>query len=260
MPPAELLAATLTVALAGMAGTWLVSLVKRDASVADVFWGLGFVLIALVCCARGAGPPARKILVTGLVALWGLRLSAYLLWRSWAADEDYRYRAMRNRYGSRFPWVSLWLVFGLQAALMWVVSLPVQVAQASPLPARLGPLDAAGAILWMVGVGFEAVGDWQLARFKADPANRGQVMDSGLWAYTRHPNYFGDTLVWWGLFAIALATPSGAWTVVGPVVMTYLLMRLSGVPLLERRLVKTRPAYTDYVRRTSAFVPWPPRA
>ena len=199
------------------------------------------------------------VTVAAFLALWGVRLAVYLLWRNWGAGEDYRYAAMRRRWGDRFPLASLGVVFGLQAALMWIVSLPVQVAIASATPAVLGPLDVAGTVLVVAGVACEAIGDLQLARFKRDPGNRGRVMDRGLWRYTRHPNYFGDTLVWWGLFALALASPAHAWTVVGPLVMTYLLTRLSGVPLLERKLTRTRPAYADYVARTSSFVPWPPR-
>jgi steroid 5-alpha reductase family enzyme len=141
---------------------------------------------------------------------------------------------------------------------MWVVSLPVQVVMRAP-GGPLGPLDALGALVCAIGIGFEAIGDGQLARFKADPANAGRVMDRGLWRYTRHPNYFGDACVWWGLFAIALGTPLGPWSVVGPVLMTFLLLRVSGVPLLERSLAKRRPDYAAYASRTSAFFPRPPR-
>jgi len=143
--------------------------------------------------------------------------------------------------------------------LMWIVSLPVQVAHTSPLPAQLTWLDGLGALLWLIGISFEAVGDWQLARFKAGAANRGKVMDQGLWRYTRHPNYFGDAVVWWAHFLVALATPFGIWTIVGPTVMTFFLMRVSGVALLERKLVRTRPEYAEYTRRTNAFFPWVPR-
>jgi steroid 5-alpha reductase family enzyme len=165
---------------------------------------------------------------------------------------------MRKRKGDRFAFASLYSVFGLQGILMWVISLPVQIAELSREPQRLTWLDFLGASLWLIGLCFEAIGDWQLARFKADPGNKGKVMDRGLWAYTRHPNYFGDALLWWGLFLIALAT-GGWWTVISPVLMTTLLMKVSGVALLEKTLVKTRPEYRDYVRRTSAFFPLPPR-
>lgn len=255
MPP---LFATALLVAAAMVLLWLVGTALVDVSIVDVFWGLGFVAIAHWTRATTAGLPARAWLVALLVTAWGVRLGAYLLWRNWGGGEDYRYQAMRRHYGSRFWLVSLAVVFGLQGVLMWVISLPVQLAIAAPMPAALGWLDALGTVLVAIGIGFEAVGDWQLARFKADPTNRGKVMDRGLWYYTRHPNYFGDAVVWWGLFCFALAT-GHPWTVVGPLVMTYLLTRLSGVPLLEKKLGKTRPGYADYVARTSGFVPWPPR-
>jgi steroid 5-alpha reductase family enzyme len=166
---------------------------------------------------------------------------------------------MRRRHGDRFAWVSLYTVFGLQAALCWVISLPVQAAIVSPTPAGLGPLDALGLFLFAVGFFFESVGDLQLARFKADPLNRDKVMDRGLWAWTRHPNYFGDAIVWWGLFTLALSTPVGIFTLPAPLLMTFLLLRVSGVALLERSLVKRRPEYKEYMERTSAFFPRPPR-
>ena len=253
------LAITLATTAALMLFVWLLSLAARDVSIADIFWGLGFVLIALVAFTVTSGYPGRKLLVTVLTTAWGLRLSLYLLWRNWGKGEDFRYRAMRARHGARFSLVSLYLVFGLQGALMWLVSLPVQIAQLSPLPGRLTWVDGCGAVVCLVGILFEAVGDWQLARFKAEPANRGRVMDHGLWAYTRHPNYFGDAVFWWGLFLIAMATPAGTWTIIGPLTMTFLLRRVSGVALLERSLVKTRPGYTEYIRRTPALFPWFPR-
>jgi steroid 5-alpha reductase family enzyme len=251
--------ATALAVAAAMATLWLVSLARRDASIVDIWWGPGFVWIAGVACAVGTGgDPSRRALSLGLLALWGLRLGVYLFVRNHGAGEDYRYQAMRRRHGERFGWVSLWTVFGLQGVLAWIVSWPVQVVHVSA-GGPLGALDLVGALLFAVGFGFEAIGDWQLARFKADPANAGRVMDRGLWRYTRHPNYFGDTLVWWGLFAIALATPAGAWTLPGPLLMSFLLLRVSGVPLLERGLRKRRPGYADYVARTSAFFPLPPR-
>jgi steroid 5-alpha reductase family enzyme len=247
--------------LAAIAGAmvllWLVSIALRDASIVDVFWGLGFALVAIVSNAVGDGNPQRKTLITILALAWGIRLAAYLAWRNWGQGEDYRYRAMRAHHGERFPFVSLYLVFGLQGVLMWIVSLPLQVAQAAAGP-PLSWLDAIGAALWAVGLGFEAVGDWQLARFRSDPANRGKVMDQGLWHYTRHPNYFGDAVAWWGLFLIALATPRGWLSAPGPALMTFLLLRISGVALLERSLKRRKPEYQAYIERTSAFFPWPP--
>jgi steroid 5-alpha reductase family enzyme len=254
-----LLALTLAAVAAAMLAVWLLSIVRRDASIVDVFWGLGFVLVALLSYAAGDGYPPRKTLITALAFLWGVRLAAYLLWRNWGQGEDYRYRAMRARHGERFAAVSLYLVFGLQGALLWIVSLPLQLAQMAPDPARLTWLDAAGIALWCVGFAFEAVGDWQLARFRAEPANRGKVMDRGLWRYTRHPNYFGDAVLWWGFFLIALSAEGGAWSFPGPLLMTFLLRRVSGVTLLERGLKRSKPEYRTYADRTSAFFPWPPK-
>lgn len=259
MSTAWVLLASLAATASMMILVWLLSLAQRDVSIVDIFWGLGFVLIAHVACRLGDGYSGRKLLVTTLVTLWGVRLAVYLLWRNWGQEEDYRYRAMRQRHGERFAWMSLYSVFGLQGALMWVISLPLQVAQSSPLPARLTWVDALAVLLWATGLLFESVGDWQLARFKADPANRGKVMNRGLWAYTRHPNYFGDAVVWWAFFLIAVATPYGVWTVISPVLMTFMLMRVSGVALLERKLVKTRPEYEAYRLQTNAFIPWFPR-
>lgn len=225
----------------------------------DTFWGLGFVLIAVVCCTIGKGYEPRRILVTVLTAVWGLRLASHIFWRNKGKGEDFRYRAMRARHGKRFAMVSLYSVFALQGLLMWVISLPLQIGEISPEPARLTWLDWAGVIVWLIGFGFESIGDLQLARFKAAPKNKGKVMDRGLWRYTRHPNYFGDALLWWGFFLIALSTPAGAWTVIGPLIMTGLLMKVSGVALLEKTLMKTKPEYRDYIRRTNAFFPWLPR-
>lgn len=238
---------------------WLLSLAKRDASLIDSFWGLGFALLAGVELASASHHAPRQLLLVALVVAWALRLSLYLLWRNHGQPEDPRYARMRDRWGARFWWVSLLTVFLLQGLLMEVVSLPLQVALGVDASRPFGLLDALGVALWTVGLGFEAVGDWQLARFKASPGSAGQVLNHGLWRYTRHPNYFGDFCVWWGLFAIACAAAVPWWTVIGPGTMTWLLTRVSGVPLLEKGLAARRPGYADYVRRTSSFFPRPPR-
>jgi steroid 5-alpha reductase family enzyme len=243
-----------------MLAAWVVSLAIRDASIVDIVWGLGFVLVAWVSFAVADGSDARRALVVVLTTLWGVRLAGYLAWRNLGQGEDYRYQAMRRRHGARFGLVSLFLVFGLQGLGMWTVSLPVQAAQVPDTPSGLVALDYVGLALWCAGMFFETVGDLQLARFRSDPSNGGKVMDRGLWRYTRHPNYFGDFCVWWGLGAIALATGEAWWALAGPLVMTVLLMRVSGVPMLERHMRKRRPGYEDYARRTSAFFPRPPRA
>lgn len=245
-------------ALGLMTAIWIGSLIRHDASLVDRFWGLGFVILALVygVTAPPAGGGIRWIVVA-LVAVWGLRLSAFLTWRNWGHGEDYRYREMRARDPGGFPWKNLVTVHWLQGLIMWVVGLTLLMAIRYP-PARWGVLSALGLALWVIGFGFESLGDWQLARFKAVAANRGRVLDRGVWRYTRHPNYFGDACVWWGLFSFAAA--GGAWwTVIGPLVMTGLLLKVSGVVLLEKKLVETKPQYRDYVERTSRFIPWPPK-
>lgn len=258
MELSAILPTTLAVVLGGMVSLWLVSLRTRDVSIVDIFWGLGFVVIVWVAHGLAAAPGSRSLLTAILVSLWGVRLGGYLAWRNRGQGEDYRYAAMRKHYGARFAMVSLGTVFGLQAVLMWVVSLPAQAAIAGG-DSPLGWLDAVAAFVWAIGLFFESVGDIQLARFKADPANRGKVMDRGLWAWTRHPNYFGDFCVWWGIGLLGLA--SGAWwTLVGPALMSVLLMRVSGAALLERGLTKTKPGYAAYVANTPAFFPRPPRA
>jgi steroid 5-alpha reductase family enzyme len=254
----EVMAASALAITGLMLAAWAVSLVRRDASVVDVFWGLGFVLVAWVALAVGDGYTGRKILVTALVSAWGLRLAVYLFLRNAGKGEDFRYRRMRARHGPRFWLISLFTVFLLQGALMFAVSLPVQAANVAG-PGYFTWLDGLGAAVWLAGLLFEAVGDWQLARFKADPANAGRVMDRGLWAWTRHPNYFGDSLVWWGIFLVAASNPVHLWAVAGPLLMTFLLVRVSGVALLERSLVRRRPGYDEYIARTSAFIPRPPR-
>jgi steroid 5-alpha reductase family enzyme len=242
-----------------MLATWAVSLRLRDASVVDVVWGMGFVLVAWIGVAFADGPLGRKLLVAALVTIWGVRLSAHMLRLRRGHGEDFRYRAMRARHGRRFPLVSLFSVYGLQAVGMWAVSLPVQAAQELPSPSGITALDLIGVAVWSVGMVFEVGGDRQLARFRANPANRGKVMDQGLWRYTRHPNYFGDFCVWWGLFLVALAAEGAWWSIAGPLTMTLIFTKVFGVPLMEEHLRTAKPGYAEYVRRTSAFFPCPPR-
>ncbi|GLW72785.1 hypothetical protein Kpho02_50840 [Kitasatospora phosalacinea] len=228
----------------------------------DVAWGLAFTAAALTGCAlsAGYGDGGRRALATALVTVWGLRLAAHLWWRARGLPEDPRYARMLARAPAGAPRTryALRIVYLLQAALVWFVALPVLAAQYLPEPP--GPTAWAGTALWAVGLFFEAVGDAQLARFKADPAHRGRVMDRGLWRYTRHPNYFGDACVWWGLFLLAADHPVG-WAFVGsPLLMTWLLAFGSGKPMLERHLATTdRPGWAEYTARTSPFLPLPPR-
>ncbi len=248
----------LGLALTLMTALWVVSLVKRDASIVDPFWGLGFVAIAWVTFAWSEDRENRSILLVALTTIWGLRLSVHLLIRNRGEGEDYRYRTMRVKHGKRFWWVSWLTVFGLQGVIMWFVAWPIQFGGLGERAHGLGWLDACGVSLWMVGFYFESIGDYQLARFKANPNNLGGVMDRGLWRYTRHPNYFGDFCVWWGMFLVA--TAGGAWwTIASPLLMSVLLMKVSGVTLLEKTIAYRRPKYADYCRRTNAFFPWLPK-
>lgn len=235
---------------------WVYSLIRRDASVVDPWWSMGFLAITLILLRKAPLTPSRTALL-GLVAIWALRLWAYLLWRSRGKGEDPRYRAFRERYGpKRYWWISLFQVFGLQGVLMLVISAPLQVAATRPWPDLLQPGHLLGAALVGVGVVLEALADAQLAAFRA--SGSGGVLQSGLWRYSRHPNYFGESLVWWGFWLYSLPA-GGGWTVFSPLLMTYLLVRVSGVAMLEPALRKKRPEYEDYIRRTSAFLPWPPR-
>jgi steroid 5-alpha reductase family enzyme len=255
----ELFGANAVLLFACLFGLWLASLFLRNASIVDVFWGIGFALVALGGFVWGQATTApRSLLISTLVGIWGLRLAGYLFWRNAGHGEDPRYTAMRDRSSARFWWVSFFSVFALQGAILWFVSLPLQVVQAAP-GGPLGLLDAVGVAVWCLGLLFESVGDLQLARFKADPRNAGAVLDRGLWRYTRHPNYFGDFCVWWGVFVVALSAPHGLYTIASPALMSFLLLRVSGVPLLERGMRERRPGYADYIRRTSAFFPRPPR-
>ncbi|HXU09349.1 MAG TPA: DUF1295 domain-containing protein [Blastocatellia bacterium] len=252
------LTTTLSVVGVLMVAVWLLSLFKKDASIVDGFWGLGFVAIAVSCYLAADGYHSRKTLITTLTAVWGIRLAIHIFWRNFGKGEDFRYQAMRKRFGKRFPIISLFTVFGLQGVLMWIISLPIQAGEISAQPSRLTWLDWLGASLWLIGFLFESIGDLQLTLFRVNPSNKGKVMDRGLWRYTRHPNYFGDALMWWGLFVIAMATPGGWWTVISPLIMTGLLMKVSGVALLEKTLSKTKPEYASYIQRTNAFFPWLP--
>lgn len=244
------LGAVLVMAIA----TWLLSVAKRNVAIVDSVWSLMFIAEACIYVFGAPASSARGLLVVALVGIWGLRLSLHITVRSWGHGEDRRYQAIRERNEPGFAFKSLYLVFVLQAVLAWIISLPMFGAAMGS--SALGPLDAVGALLWLVGLVFEAGGDWQLSRFKADPANGGKVMDRGLWRWTRHPNYFGDFCVWWGLYLIALS--AGAWwSVVGPLLMSVLLMRVSGVTLLEKDIGERRPKYADYIRRTNAFFPGP---
>jgi steroid 5-alpha reductase family enzyme len=241
-----------------MIAVWAISLVMRDASIVDIAWGSGFVLVAWVSYWLSDGNSTRSLLLTVLTTIWGLRLAFYLAKRNLGHGEDFRYQSMRRKHGDRFAIVSLYTVFGLQGLLMFIVSLPIQLGQVRQEPG-FGIIGVLGVLVWGVGIYFEAVGDAQLARFKRNPANKGLIMDQGLWRYTRHPNYFGDSCVWWGLGLIAAESSLGIYGLIGPVVMTFLLVKVSGAAMLDRAMLKRKPGYENYVATTSGFIPRPPR-
>jgi steroid 5-alpha reductase family enzyme len=253
-----ILAAGLIAILILMAVMWLVSLALKNSSIVDIIWGPGFALTAWVYyLLTPDGYMPRKLLICILVTIWGLRLGLHIGIRNRGKPEDYRYQKFRADAGEKWWWYSFFKVFLLQGALMWLVGMPIAAAQYAPEP-TLTVFDILGLLVWLVGFSFEAAGDWQLSRFKADPANKGKVMRTGLWRYTRHPNYFGDACVWWGHFLVALSVPGGFLTIFSPVIMTYLLMRVSGVAMLERDLKKNKPEYADYIASTNAFFPGAP--
>lgn len=264
MTPLEPLAVyglTLAVTLGAFGAIWLLSGLTRNAGHVDIYWGLGFAVIAWIVLIWGPESGARGWILTLLATLWGLRLGFHLFIRNvfHHSAEDRRYAAMRaDRPDSFWLW-SLPRVFILQAVIMWVVSLPLQAGQLTPNPNPLGLLDAIGTGLFLTGLTFETFADRQLARFTADPTNKGRILDTGLWAWSRHPNYFGEALLWWGIFLVGFGADHQWWLAISPALMTFLLLRISGVTLLEHGMAETRPGYADYARRTSPFFPWPPK-
>ena len=253
------MAATAAVLLVMLLALWRLAVRIRDVSIIDIFWGPGFAVVGLVALVTGDAPLGRRLLLLVLTGLWGGRLGIYLWWRNHGKGEDPRYVSMRRRVGEGFDRHALVHVFLFQGLMMFIVSLPVQVSGNETAPSLLPGPAWLGIVLFAIGLSFEAIGDLQLARFKADPANAGAVMDRGLWRYTRHPNYFGDACAWWGIWLVAAVHWAGALTVFSPAVMTFLLVRVTGKALLERRLGRSRPGYAEYVARTSGFLPRPPK-
>lgn len=241
---------------------WAICLKTRDVTPVDSFWAFGMVIMAVSSYALTAGDPNRKLLLLFLCAAWGLRLGGYMLWRWRQHGTDRRYAKLlanaETKRGWGFAKASGLLVFATQAPLLFVVSLPVQLGQQAMVP-PLGTLAIVGTCLSLFGTLFETVGDLQLVAFKRDPGNQGQVMDRGLWRYTRHPNYFGDACAWWGLYLIAAETAPGVWSFIGPAFLTFTLMKWSGAPTTEGRMTRTKPDYAAYVARTPGFVPWLPK-
>jgi steroid 5-alpha reductase family enzyme len=260
----ELLAANFLIAVACVILLWLITLKTKDPTPMDSFWAFGLLLMAALSFFEAGEPNERRILILVIASVWGLRLGTYMLWRWRKHGPDPRYEAMmrkaQERRGWSYGYASLRLVFLTQAPMLWLTSLPVQLGQFPDEPAAIGTLGLIGASVAIIGILFEAIGDWQLVHFKAEPSNSGKVMDRGLWRYTRHPNYFGDACVWWGVYLIAAETMEGRFAIVGPIFLTWTLLVWSGAALLERRMTRSRPAYADYIGRTSAFIPWFPKS
>jgi len=238
---------------------WVFSVARRDASIVDPWWSMAFLLVTGNTIGRTGLTPAKGLLLL-MVAAWAVRLWLHLLLRSRGKPEDPRYAAFRQRFGpERYWWVSFFQVFVLQGLLVLVISAPLQLAGSARPPDDIGLLDLAGLAVFLVGVVIEIVADAQLQAFRKDPARRGAVLDTGLWRYSRHPNYFGEAVLWWGFWLCALSEPWGWASVLGPALMTYLLLKVSGVAMLDAHLVGTKPGYAEYIRRTSAFVLRAPR-
>lgn len=266
MPIATLLIVNAVALLAVILLLWAYSLRIRDVSFIDAFWAFGMVLLAWASWAQSGAPGARSHLLLGLTTLWGLRLSLHL-WTRWRAHgEDPRYAKIMDSVMEKKGWswskTSLLSVFLTQAPLLFITCLPAQLGIWASDGGRtvIGPLGAIGAAVALIGIAFETVGDAQLNAFRANPANKGKVLDTGLWRYTRHPNYFGDACTWWGIWLVAAETGLPGWiSIIGPIFLTFTLTKWSGKPLLERGMKKTRPEYAAYVARTSGFFPWPPK-
>ena len=247
------------VIMAMMTTLWIISIRIKNVSIVDLFWGFGFVVACLVYFLKAEGLETRKVLLLTMVAIWGLRLSIYLAWRNMGKGEDFRYQKFRKDYGAhRYWWISFFQTFLLQGVLMWLISAPLLGAQYYGSDHHLGILDFVGVFIWIIGIIFESGGDIQLARFKADPANKGKVLNKGFWHYTRHPNYFGDVAVWFGYSLICLSAGSYV-PILGSFLMIALIIKVSGVALLEKTLTVTKPTYKEYIEKTSAFIPWFPK-
>lgn len=238
---------------------WIISVFIHDVSIVDLFWGFGFVVVNTFYFFAGDESGTRKLLLLILVAIWGLRLTIYLSWRNLGKGEDYRYQEFRRKFGAeRYWWFSYFQVFLLQGGLIMIVSLPLLAVNYYSTSNGLNYFDLAALLVWVTGFVFEAGGDLQLAIFKSKPENKGKVMQTGLWKYTRHPNYFGDAAVWWSYGLLAIAAGS-YWPVAGSVIMTLLIIKVSGVALLERSLSGKKPEYRAYAKKTSSFFPWFPK-
>ncbi len=238
---------------------WIISVFLKNVSIVDLFWGVGFVIADGWYLFANDTYSYRGILLFILVTVWGIRLSVYLALRNIGKGEDFRYREFRKNYGERnYWWVSFFQTFLLQGILMWMISLTLWGANRPTDEVGLNFIDYLGVLVWIIGFIFESGGDYQLAKFKRDTTNKGKVLNRGFWRYTRHPNYFGDAAVWWGYGIICMAT-GHYWYVSGSILMTLLIIKVSGVALLEKTLKVQKPEYQDYIQKTNSFFPWFPK-
>lgn len=263
MDAITLIAANLALAVTLFAGLWGLAQITRDPSFVDAFWAYGITLMAVSSFLLADGLDTRQTIITALVLIWGLRLGTHLFLRWRKEGVDRRYQSLlanvREKRGWSYARTTALFVFLPQAGLLWITALPAQLGQVAAEPA-LGLIAYIGIAIAVFGISFETLADWQLGQFKKDPANAGKVMDQGLWAWSRHPNYFGEALTWWGIWLIAAETLPGLLAVVGPIFLTFTLTRWSGAPMLERNIADARPGYADYAKRVSAFIPWPPKS
>ncbi|MCL3781336.1 DUF1295 domain-containing protein [Prolixibacteraceae bacterium JC049] len=251
---------SLLLVVIGGALLWLYSVIIKNASIVDLFWGIGFVLVNLFLWLYSPADSLRQLIVTVLVTVWGVRLSAFLTWRNFGKPEDFRYQKFRADYGAhRYWWFSFFQVFLLQGVILWIVALPLAGVHLFSSSNTLSIFDYIGMAFWLVGFIFEAGGDFQMARFKKRRISADEVLNTGLWRYTRHPNYFGDAMIWWGFTFFGIAS-GFYWGIIGAVLMNFLLVKISGVAMLERTLKTEKPKYAEYIRRTNAFIPWFPKA
>jgi steroid 5-alpha reductase family enzyme len=237
--------------------TWIVSLIKRDVSIVDSVWSLFFLAAMLLFYLNPTVNGPRSTCALILVGIWSIRLCAYITWRNWGQPEDRRYQEIRQRNEPNFALKSLVIIFFFQAVLAWLVSMPILPVLKSGQ--ALGVLDGLGIAIFIFGLSYESLADWQMSRFKARPDSKGQVMDKGLWRYSRHPNYFGEFCVWWGFYLLALSADAPHWVLISPLLISFLLMKVSGVPLLEKDLLDCRPTYREYQKRTNSFFPGLPK-
>lgn len=237
-----------------MSCIFIIATFKKDNSIVDSAWGLGFVALSIFCCFYTQHLVARSLVVTLLVSIWGVRLSSHILLRHWGKSEDFRYAQFRATWGNHSLLNAYFKIFMLQGLMMLLIGYPIMLVYAQAA-SGFDFSTIFGVLLWVLGFMFEAVGDYQLQQFVAQPANRGRVMDQGLWAYTRHPNYFGEIAMWWGIFLVVLPVSFGVTAIISPLIITYLLLRVSGIPLLEKQF-DTNPAYQEYKKRTSMLIPW----